>query len=556
MPPDNLGLPTNNARVCYSMQFSIPEGQSMGSLCVDNIIVPPAGAWIADIGAGPFAPNYFDCVNTSYNNPDCPAVCVPVATKEVAADFSFAPDCGVAPAAIQFTDNSTLNPQAWKWYFDDGDSSTEQNPEHIYTISGEYYPTLIASNGYNADTLVSPDPITIHDSMTLDFNADVTEGLTPLVVQFTSSFSPAPDYIVWYFGDGDSSNLPNPTHTYTVGDVYDVTFVAELCGTRDSLVKAGYINAYEYICGDANSDGVVNYSDLNFLKVYFYSGGAAPSPLEAADVDLCGSVNVSDIAYLNEYLWLGGAPPCYGVQSCYLPTGINTITLGCPVEANSSSDDSIAIPVYLTSDTALTAFYIGFDYNSADISITSVDLTGSVIPVSQQTSLTTYIQTSEQEILIGWNENSLLDTSHISPQTDGLLFTMWAQVPQGTLEQTIDIDTTTDFTYVPGAEILLSALGGGSIRPNYVDCGTEDLIINEQAYICGDANSDEDVNVSDAVYIINYVFAGGNPPDPLESGDANCDGTCNVSDAVWIINYVFVGGNEPCDTDGDSIPDC
>jgi hypothetical protein len=75
-------------------------------------------------------------------------------------------------------------------------------------------------------------------------------------------------------------------------------------------------------------------------------------------------------------------------------------------------------------------------------------------------------------------------------------------------------------------------------------------------YICGDANRDHAVNVSDAVRIINYVFVGGDPPQPLESGDANCDGTCNVSDAVWIINYVFVGGNIPCDLSGDGIPDC
>jgi hypothetical protein len=75
-------------------------------------------------------------------------------------------------------------------------------------------------------------------------------------------------------------------------------------------------------------------------------------------------------------------------------------------------------------------------------------------------------------------------------------------------------------------------------------------------YICGDANSDETVNVSDAVYIINYVFVGGDPPDPIESGDCNCDSTCNVSDAVWIINYVFVGGFEPCDSNGDGAPDC
>jgi len=78
----------------------------------------------------------------------------------------------------------------------------------------------------------------------------------------------------------------------------------------------------------------------------------------------------------------------------------------------------------------------------------------------------------------------------------------------------------------------------------------------EPEYVCGDANADGIVNVSDAVWIINYVFVGGDPPLPLEAGDANCDDICNVSDAVWIINYVFVGGNEPCDTDGDGLPDC
>ncbi|NIS18246.1 MAG: hypothetical protein GWN00_40335, partial [Aliifodinibius sp.] len=70
------------------------------------------------------------------------------------------------------------------------------------------------------------------------------------------------------------------------------------------------------------------------------------------------------------------------------------------------------------------------------------------------------------------------------------------------------------------------------------------------------ANADQAVNVSDAVYIVNYVFIGGNAPDPLDAGDGNCDSTVNVSDAVWIINYVFIGGNPPCDTNGDGIPDC
>ncbi len=75
-------------------------------------------------------------------------------------------------------------------------------------------------------------------------------------------------------------------------------------------------------------------------------------------------------------------------------------------------------------------------------------------------------------------------------------------------------------------------------------------------FICGDASGDGSVNVSDAVFIINYVFVGGSSPSPLKSGDVNCDHSVNVSDAVWIINYVFVGGNSPCDTDGNDIPDC
>jgi len=67
-----------------------------------------------------------------------------------------------------------------------------------------------------------------------------------------------------------------------------------------------------------------------------------------------------------------------------------------------------------------------------------------------------------------------------------------------------------------------------------------------ETYLCGDADADEDINVSDAVYIINYVFKGGPAPDPLEAGDADCDGAVNVSDGVYIINYVFKGGPEPC----------
>jgi len=64
-------------------------------------------------------------------------------------------------------------------------------------------------------------------------------------------------------------------------------------------------------------------------------------------------------------------------------------------------------------------------------------------------------------------------------------------------------------------------------------------------YICGDVNSDGDVNVADAVYIINYVFKEGPAPTVPEAADANGDGNVDVADGVYLINYVFKNGPAP-----------
>lgn len=65
-------------------------------------------------------------------------------------------------------------------------------------------------------------------------------------------------------------------------------------------------------------------------------------------------------------------------------------------------------------------------------------------------------------------------------------------------------------------------------------------------YTCGDANADDIVNISDAVYIITYIFGGGPEPMPYLAGDVNCDEIVNISDAVYLIAYIFGGGPEPC----------
>ncbi len=75
-------------------------------------------------------------------------------------------------------------------------------------------------------------------------------------------------------------------------------------------------------------------------------------------------------------------------------------------------------------------------------------------------------------------------------------------------------------------------------------------------YICGDADGSQEVDIDDVVYLIQYIFAGGTAPDPLESADADCSTEIDIDDVVYLITYIFSQGPAPCDPDGDQIPDC
>ncbi|NIN01126.1 MAG: M20/M25/M40 family metallo-hydrolase [candidate division Zixibacteria bacterium] len=68
-------------------------------------------------------------------------------------------------------------------------------------------------------------------------------------------------------------------------------------------------------------------------------------------------------------------------------------------------------------------------------------------------------------------------------------------------------------------------------------------------YVCGDCNGDAVVSPGDVVYLINYLFRNGSPPQPVETGDVNMDGEVDMSDAVYLLNYLFRSGNPPCEPD-------
>jgi len=63
---------------------------------------------------------------------------------------------------------------------------------------------------------------------------------------------------------------------------------------------------------------------------------------------------------------------------------------------------------------------------------------------------------------------------------------------------------------------------------------------------CGDADGDWQVTITDVVYLINYLFRAGAPPQYMVCiGDANGDGEVTIADSVYLINYLFRSGPDP-----------
>jgi C1A family cysteine protease len=97
---------------------------------------------------------------------------------------------------------------------------------------------------------------------------------------------------------------------------------------------------------------------------------------------------------------------------------------------------------------------------------------------------------------------------------------------------------------VPMVENSISFVA--AVEDDYDRYAEQAFMIEVDKYMYGDANADAEINVGDAVFMINFVFLGGPEPHPIpNAGDSNCDNNPNVADAVYVINYVFKNGPPP-----------
>ncbi len=163
------------------------------------------------------------------------------------ANFSPQDTLACIPANIPFVDLSvpsdTINPiNSWSWDFGNGETDSVQNPLFSYNVPGQYDVQLVIADSAGCVDSVT-QPIQISSGIIANFTASDSFGCSPFDVDFQdiSTIEPAVSWF-WDFGDGDTSNLRNPSHTYTVDGVYSVSLaVFDELGCSDTIIKPEFI---------------------------------------------------------------------------------------------------------------------------------------------------------------------------------------------------------------------------------------------------------------------------------------------------------------------------
>lgn len=134
--------------------------------------------------------------------------------------------------------NDTIN--AWFWTFGDGMVSAYQNPTHQYQTTGSFLVTLTIATKlgcqsvYSFNVVVNPSGVSCQAAFTA--NQDTISNPLKYIFHDNSIHSTNITSWKWYFDDGDSSSLQDPTHTYPFAGIYFVKLIINTQGGCSSEI--------------------------------------------------------------------------------------------------------------------------------------------------------------------------------------------------------------------------------------------------------------------------------------------------------------------------------
>ena len=165
-------------------------------------------------------------------------------------DFSASPTTICAGQAVQFTDQST-SPTAivsWVWDFGDGNSSTLQNPSHVYASAGTYTVILTANNGSGSQDEVKTGYILVNPLPQPAFSVSTPPCNLPASVTVSNVQPNAGGYTYqWNFGNGqNATGLNPPAANYNAEGTFPIVLTVTNTATGCSNQVTHNVSIYNY----------------------------------------------------------------------------------------------------------------------------------------------------------------------------------------------------------------------------------------------------------------------------------------------------------------------
>ena len=260
---------------------------------------------------------------------------VSIPTANFTGNGSSAGAFGCAPLSVAYVSTSTsaASIMSWNWDFGDGNTDTTENPTHIYQNPGVYTVSLSITDSNGCTSTEIKNTFVQVIGLNVNFGADTLFNCqVPLNVNFTDStiFGAPITSWTWDFGDGNSSNLQNPMHTYTTNDTFTVSLtVTDIDGCSRTFTRNKYISTLDQIAptiscignqtvaGDTNCE--ISLADYTGLIMTTDSCDSNPTITQSP---LAGTMLSSDTT-----VWIYSTDVSGNVDSCSFSVAIADSTV-------------------------------------------------------------------------------------------------------------------------------------------------------------------------------------------------------------------------------------
>lgn len=136
------------------------------------------------------------------------------------------------------------------WRFGDGNTATGLTATHAFAAAGRYDVSLTVTNGRGRGNSTRSCTVVVNDpcepATIVSMTASTMSPDTQTGVRFMSNVTgTTPASYRWDFGDGNTSNSANPTHTFDTPGTYTVTLEVTNCGGTVRRTMTITVNPYE-----------------------------------------------------------------------------------------------------------------------------------------------------------------------------------------------------------------------------------------------------------------------------------------------------------------------